>query len=184
MRQPRSTRFMLALASLVLGVVAAPARASDDPLADLLQEPGSAGLGFIVRMEASPYSDGGTRTDLLPLYLYEGERVFLRSNRAGVLAWSDDAQRLELFVGRRLEDFPEDERPASLQGMQVRNTGADVGIRYAYRRGPGTWDATLLQDIAGVSDGTELHAPRTATSGAMTAGRCSPASRSPGAARA
>ncbi|MGA8786719.1 MAG: MipA/OmpV family protein, partial [Polaromonas sp.] len=58
-------------ALLVAGLaVMAPASAngSVEPLT-ILSEPGSAGLGFITRVEPSPYREGGNRYDVLPLYL-------------------------------------------------------------------------------------------------------------------
>lgn len=139
-------------------LAAGAASASDDPFGFLLDAPGSAGLGFVSRWEDSPYVDGGTRRDLLPLYLYEGERFFLRANRAGMKLWEDehDAQRLELFVGRRLEGYPEDRQPESLEGMRVRNTGVDLGLRYRLQRGASTWAATAMHDVGGISHGSEI----------------------------
>jgi outer membrane protein len=138
---------------------AGTAAANDDPLSFLLDAPGSAGLGAVSLFSESPYVGGGTRKDLLPLYLYEGERFFLRSNRAGVKLWKpDDAQRLELFVGRRLEGYPEDRRPESLDGMEVRSKGVDLGLRYRLQQGNSTWSASAMHDIGSISNGTELRA--------------------------
>ena len=151
----RGMRFLFATSALLC---TAPALADDDPFGRLLEAPGSAGLGFVTRWEDSPYLDGGTRRDLLPLYLYEGERFFLRANRAGVKLWDDEdgQDRLELFVGRRLEGYPEDRQPESLEGMRVRNTGVDLGLRYRVQRGASSWSATAMHDIGGVSRGSEL----------------------------
>jgi outer membrane protein len=132
------------------------AAANDDPLSFLLDAPGSAGLGFVSLWSESPYVDGGTRKDLLPLYLYEGERFFLRSNRAGVKLWQpDDARRVELFVGRRLEGYPEDRRPEVLDGMEVRSKGVDLGLRYRLQQGASTWSASVMHDLGSISNGTE-----------------------------
>src|SRR5690606_38086277 len=151
----RAMRLLLAMATLL---ATHPASGEDDPFGGLLETPASAGLGFISRWEDSPYLEGGTRRDLLPLYLYEGERFFLRANWAGVKLWNDEAgqDRLELFVGRRLEGYPEDRQPESLEGMRVRNTGVDLGLRYRVQRGASTWSATAMHDIGGVSHGSEL----------------------------
>ena len=143
-------------AGLGLLLLAAQGRAEDALLGSILEEPGSAGLGFLVRAESSPYVGGGTRTDLLPLYLYEGERFFLRSTQAGVKLWNEDAHGVELFIERRLEGYPEDGRPESLEGMEVRNTGVDIGARYVIEEGPSLWDVTLRHDIGGISHGTEV----------------------------
>ena len=71
---------------------------SMEPLTDILDAPGSAGLGLLLRTAPSPYRDGGTRYDLLPVYLYEGERLFLHGNRAGVKLLKDSGGRLDVFV--------------------------------------------------------------------------------------
>lgn len=141
---------------LGLLLLAGQGRAEDALLGSILEEPGSAGLGFLVRAGSSPYVGGGTRTDLLPLYLYEGERFFLRSTQAGIKLWNEDAHGVELFVERRLEGYPEDGRPESLEGMEVRNTGVDIGARYVIEEGPSLWDVTLRHDIGGISHGTEV----------------------------
>jgi outer membrane protein len=149
------------LASLVLAALsgtAERAQAQDALMGTVLEEPGSAGLGFVMRAESSPYRDGGTREDFLPLYMYEGERFFLRTNEAGVRVWRDDTMGVEAFVERRLEGFPEDEEPVSLDGMEVRNTGVDLGARFYRRQGASRWDLSVRQDIAGLSHGTEVRA--------------------------
>ncbi len=148
-------RALLGAALLVLaGFV--PAHANTDPLSDLLDAGGSAGLGFAVRSEQSPYAGGGTRYDLLPLYLYEGERVFLHGSRAGLKALKTESQRVDLFVEQRFEGFPDDRIPASLAGMEERGAGLDAGVSYRYRQPWGTLGAELLHDISGLSRGTEL----------------------------
>lgn len=150
----RSVAPWLAL-SLALGMALAP-QARAQTLGGLLQEPGSAGLGFVMRMETSPYVDGGHRTDLLPLYLYEGERFFLDAGRAGFKLRDHEGQRLDLFLGRRLEGFPEDKVPAVLAGMDARNTSVDLGFAWHYRQRRGALRATLTYDVGGASDGAEL----------------------------
>jgi len=125
-------------------------------IGELLAEPGSAGLGAILRVEASPYVDGGSRTDLLPLYLYEGERFFLRAGRAGFKLAEDERQRLDLFLGRRLEGFSEHKVPASLAGMDPRNSSMDLGLAWRYRQRWGSVRATLTHDVGRESRGTEL----------------------------
>ncbi len=141
---------LLALAGL------APAHANNDPLSDLLDTAGSAGLGFGIRSEQSPYAGGGTRYDLLPLYLYEGERVFLHGSRAGLKVFKNESQRVDLFVEQRFEGFPDDRIPASLAGMAERGAGLDAGVSYRYRQPWGTLGAELTHDIGGLSRGTEL----------------------------
>ncbi|TWI01865.1 outer membrane protein [Luteimonas cucumeris] len=146
--------WMLLCGLLATGVL--QAQTHTDHIADLLDTPGSAGLGFISRIEQSPYIDGGHRTDLLPLYLYEGERFFLNADRVGVKFVNDDTHRLDGFLGRRLEGFPEDEMPEILEGMDVRNTSIDLGVAYRYAQPWGTLRASVMHDVGGISEGSEL----------------------------
>jgi MipA family protein len=140
-------------------LVVTPARAevAMQPLADsVLSEPSSAGLGFVTSVEPSPYREGGKRYDVLPLYLYEGERFFLHARRGGVKLLKDEAQRVDLFVEQRLEGFPADRRPASLAGMAMRDSGVDLGLSWRQRQPWGTVQAELLHDVSGFSKGTEF----------------------------
>jgi outer membrane protein len=151
-------RMLAAALGASLFVIASDASAQDAWMGTVLEEEGSAGLGFMVRAESSPYRDGGTRDDFLPLYLYEGERFFLRANEAGMRLWRNDTMGFEGFVERRLEGYPEDELPLSLEGMDVRNTGADLGARFYVKHGASRWDVSVRHDIAGLSHGTEARA--------------------------
>ena len=149
----------LACAVLLAGLLAtgaAQAQTSTDHIGDLLQTPGSAGLGFISRFEESPYEGGGTRSDLIPLYLYEGERFFLSADRAGFKLVNGDEHRVDVFLGRRLEGFPEEEVTPTLEDMEFRNAGVDLGLAYRYQQPWGTLRTSVLTDVGDVSDGSEL----------------------------
>ena len=159
---PIPSRFFHWLAGAVLAATGlcavAPARADAnlEPLTNILSVPGSAGLGALMHFERSPYRDGGNRYDVLPLYLYEGERFFLHANRGGVKLQQDDAQRVDLFVEQRLEGFPADRLPDGLAGMATRDSGIDLGLSWRYRQPWGTLQAELLHDIGGFSKGSEF----------------------------
>ncbi|RZL64934.1 MAG: MipA/OmpV family protein [Variovorax sp.] len=152
--------FRSALATaLAVGLLAtAPAHAAGntDPLTDILSTPGSAGLGAITRIEQSPYEGAGVRYDLLPLYLYEGDRFFLHANRGGIKLLHDDTQRVDVFVEQRLEGFPPDNLPSSLRGMASRDSGFDLGLAYRNRQSWGTVQAELLRNVDNTSEGTEF----------------------------
>lgn len=148
-----------ACALLVAGTFASAgvqAQTSTDHIGDLLQTPGSAGLGFISRFEDSPYEGGGTRRDLIPLYLYEGERFFLSADRAGFKLVNEEAHRVDLFLARRLEGFPEEEVTPELEGMEFRTPGVDLGLAYRYQQAWGTVRASVLTDVGDTSEGSEL----------------------------
>jgi outer membrane protein len=149
------THFLLAAA---LGLAAGSARAqtSNDHLVDLLQKPGSAGLGFVSRVEQSPYEGGDVRTDLLPLYMYEGERFYLSADRAGFKLYEEDSRRVDVYLARRLEGFPQDELTPELEGMAYREVGVDLGLGYRTSGDWGSVRASLLHDIGNISNGTEV----------------------------
>jgi outer membrane protein len=156
--QTAVTRRPAWLSVLLLGAAigATPAFANTDPLSDLLTVPGSAALGLAVRAEQSPYAGGGTRYDLLPLYLYEGKRVFLHGSRVGLKLFDEESQRVDLFLDQRFEGYADDRLPPSLAGMAERGSGLDAGMSYRYRQTWGTLQAEYLQDAAGFSKGSEL----------------------------
>ena len=130
-----------------------------EPLTDILNTPGSAGLGAATRITTSPYLGGGTRYDLVPLYLYEGDRLFLHANRAGIKLLNEgnreSGQRFDVFVEQRFEGFPAENLPASLAGMATRDSGIDLGLAYRLRRPWGTLRAELVHDVGSASRGTE-----------------------------
>ncbi|MBC7599665.1 MAG: MipA/OmpV family protein [Polaromonas sp.] len=156
--QTAVTRRPAWLTALLLGAAfgAMPAFANTDPLSNLLTVPGSAALGLAVRAEQSPYVGGGTRYDLLPLYLYEGKWVFLHGSRAGLKLFDEESQRVDFFLDQRFEGYADDRLPPSLAGMAERGSGLDAGVSYRYRQPWGTLQAEYLQDAAGFSKGSEL----------------------------
>ncbi len=133
-----------------------PAGANSDPLMGVLDGAGNAGLGIATRFEQSLYRGGGTRNDLLPLYLYEGKHFYLHSYRLGLKLGEQTDNRFDVFLSHRFEGFPYDHIPASLAGMAERGPGIDAGISYEHHRGAGTFFGEFLHDISGASRGNEL----------------------------
>jgi MipA family protein len=155
-----SSPFRLAALLAVVGstlALSGPAFAFGDneQITDIQKTPGSAGLGYVLRVEPSPYKDATTRLEIKPLFLYEGERVFLHSSRAGVKLFDSPEQRLDLFLDKRLEGFPLKSPPASLSGMAVRNSSTDAGLSYRYKQPWGTLQAELLHGVSDTQSGTE-----------------------------
>lgn len=117
---------------------------------------GGAGLGVAMRTENSPYLGGGSRNDLVPIYVYEGKRAFIEAYRAGLKLNETPESRFDVFVAYRFEGFPYDRVPASLAGMADRSAGVDLGLGYQYRKPWGTMFGEVLHDTAHGSDGSEL----------------------------
>ena len=117
---------------------------------------GGAGIGLAMRFESSPYRDGGTRHDFVPIYIYESRRVFLEAYRVGLKLKETPESRFDVFAAYRFEGFPYDLRPASLAGMASRETGVDLGIGYRQTRPWGTLFGEVLSDAGSGSSGSEL----------------------------
>lgn len=109
-----------------------------------------------MRLERSPYLGGGNRRDFIPMYMYEGDLVFLRSNSVGLKFGLSHARRLELFLRHRFEGSPIDDIPPGLAGMARREPGIDAGIGAAWGGAWGIAYAELLQDVSTASEGSEL----------------------------
>jgi outer membrane protein len=110
----------------------------------------------VLRFERSPYLDAGTRRDFIPMYMYEGSLVFLRSNSVGLKFGPRRERRVELFLRHRFEGSPTDEIPAALSGMARREPGIDAGIGVSWGGAWGIAYAEVLQDVSTASEGSEL----------------------------
>ncbi|MGQ0547287.1 MAG: MipA/OmpV family protein [Betaproteobacteria bacterium] len=117
--------------------------------------PDGAGVGFMSRLERSPYRGIGARQDLMPLYVYEGEYAYLRSYRLG-LKHDSWPWRLDLFLDRRFEGTPYDLTPDELPGLTRREQQADVGIGVTWRGARNAVYLELVRDATAVSHGAEL----------------------------
>ena len=113
-------------------------------------------LGAAGRVERSPLRGAGTRRDFLPLYLYEHEGGYLRSNSIGLKFGASPARRVEVFLRHRLEGHPVDDIPASLAGMAAREPGIDAGLGAQWGGAWGIAYAELLQDASSASHGSEV----------------------------
>ena len=154
-RNVRLSRAFVACALVLVATAAPPAAATSDFLADITEH-GSAGWGVATRFEQSPYRGGGVRIDLLPLYLYEGEYLYLHSYRAGVKLDFGSGKRAAVFLSNRFESFPVERVPASLAGMSTRVPETDFGLSYEQRFDWGHGFVEVLHDVSNNSGGTEL----------------------------
>src|SRR5882672_2563129 len=136
---------------LALSAAAAPA-ATSDVFADITER-GSAGWGIVSRFEQSPYRGAGMRIDVMPLYLYEGEHVYLHSYRAGLKFDLGSDKRVAAFLSHRLESFPVEHLPASLAGMSRRTPETDFGLSYEQRFEWGNVFGEVLRDVSGQPGG-------------------------------
>ena len=143
------------LVPLACALFASAAAASSDPLSDVVP-PGGAAIGLMPRVERSPYRGAETRYDFVPIYLYEGERVYLRSLSLGLKLGGTATGRFEVFLRHRFEGHPTDDIPQALSGMAHREPGIDVGVGGQVGGAWGFAFAEILRDASQVSHGTEL----------------------------
>jgi outer membrane protein len=140
---------------LMLPLLAHAGPASTDVLVDFLAIPGSAGLGAIQRLDRPPYKEANTSQDLVPLYMYEGKRVFLHASRVGLKTDDSKQHWLELFLDYRYEGYPIETPPKVLAGMARRTAAVQSGVAYRGRTEFGNVDLELLHDANSTSHGTE-----------------------------
>ena len=160
----RGSESLLRRAGVVLAAFAAAfvtffasfsAWANGDPLSGILP-PGSAGLGAIGILERSPYRGAGAQFDFLPLYVYEGDYLYLHSTGAGFkLGDSSNGPRFDAFIRRRFEGTPYHNPPSSLEGMARRDVGVDGGLSAEMGGAWGTAFIEVLRDVSQTSHGTE-----------------------------
>src|SRR5467141_3173328 len=153
-RHVRPPRVFVACALALSAAAAPPAAATSDFLADITEH-GSAGWGIVSRFEQSPYRGGGVRIDLMPLYLYEGEHLYLHTYRAGLKLDFGSSRRAAAFLSHRFESFPVERIPASLAGMSTRVPETDLGVSYEQRFEWGNVFGEVLRDASHNSRGTE-----------------------------
>src|SRR4051812_18678723 len=139
-------KLCLALFGAVLGGNAA---ANSDPLTDVVPT-GGAGIAAVVTAERSPYRGAGIQYDYLPLYVYEGEHLYLHSQSAGLkFGAGTDKPRFDVFIRRRFEGTPYHRTPESLSGMAKRELGVDAG---ASAETSGDWGIGFVEYLADAPD--------------------------------
>jgi outer membrane protein len=143
------------LATLGLFLSAGLALANSDPLQNVIPE-GGVGMGAATRGEVSPYRGAGTRYDLVPVYVYEGEHLYLHAFRVGLKYMPSESHRFDAFISHRFEGSPRDPVPSSLLGMQRRDSGADAGVSYEFKGSLGAVYAEALTNIDDTSRGSEF----------------------------
>jgi MipA family protein len=150
----RALVFLLFAGSLF--AIPGTGRANSDPFTGVAA-PGGAGIGPFMRAERSPYRGAGTQYDFLPMYLYEGERLYFHSHSIGAKFGTVVTEpRFDLFLRRRFEATPYDKMPPALAGMARREPGIDAGAALQIGGAWGIAFAEWLHDVSGISRGSEL----------------------------
>jgi len=111
------------------------------------------GAGVVIRSQ--PYIGLDSRTYPIPLFTYEGKRLYCRGVAAGYWVFKSDGLSLGPTIQPRFGGYEEDDS-SSLEGMKDRDWSIDGGIAINWRTGFGLFAITGITDLLGRHDGQEL----------------------------
>ena len=121
-------------------------------------QPGTAGLGGGLRLGQNPYfasdNDDERTLDLIPLYLYEGERLFLRGASGGLHVLRNERVELNLYARYRFQELDPDSNEF-YAGLDEREQSLDAGIELGVRDDWGEIKLDWVTDTLGRHDGQE-----------------------------
>ena len=146
-----------------------PADASSSNPFSTIQESASPSLGGIMTWQTSPYKNAKPSADLIPVYGYDSEVLYLDAARIGLqfkaigppLFGESTSQRFQLFLAHQFEGFPlASPLPPALSTLSLRHSGTDVGVAW---RVSSHEDQTALalqarQDVSQTSHGGAVQA--------------------------
>lgn len=114
--------------------------------------PGSAALGAGLRVGQSPYfandSDDERLSDLVPLYLFEGEYLFARGTAGGLHLVKKNGLELNLLTRYRFLELDPDSN-AFYEGLESRDQTLDAGVEFALRK---EWGELIFDWVADTLD--------------------------------
>jgi outer membrane scaffolding protein for murein synthesis (MipA/OmpV family) len=143
-------RFTVIACVLALTPIAARAQEAQPPERLFL-------LGAGVYATTNPYATAKkkTQTGVLPLFVYQTQRLTADLSGLAVTAWSNDHIKLEGRVAPRFQLVdPKDTRDFA---FLKRDTGVDLGGRISGMAGPATLSVEYLRDVASETRGQEIN---------------------------
>jgi outer membrane scaffolding protein for murein synthesis (MipA/OmpV family) len=151
---------VLLLAPSLSGPVGAANLVTQTPIVDA--EPGTVGLGFGLRFGDSPYKgienvasiNNDNNSDLVPLYLYNGKRLFFFGTSAGIHLVDRPGFSIDAVANYRFDRLEADADPF-FQGMEDREQTVDGGLSVSLERPWGTLNATAVTDLLSRHNGQE-----------------------------
>ncbi len=111
------------------------------------------GGGAIIRSQ--PYVGTDSRVHPVPLFTYEGKRLYCRGIAAGYWLVKHDGLSIGPVIQPRFGGYDEDDSSA-LEGMDDRDWSVDGGLGVNWRTSVGVFGATCVTDLLGKHDGQEL----------------------------
>ena len=111
------------------------------------------GTGAIV--SSQPYVGADTRTYVVPMFGYEGKRLYMRGIMGGYRVYSKGGFSIGPIIQPSFEGYEEEDSPA-LQGMDDRDWSIDAGVGAFWRTDIGLFGLSCVTDILGEHDGQTL----------------------------
>lgn len=123
---------------------------------------GTVGLGAALRRGTSPYVGvdnisgllNDNKTDLVPLYLYEGKWLFAHGTSAGAHLLKHEWLKVDLLAKYRFNRL-ESDATAYFNGLRDRDQTVDVGFSATALGDWGALSTTWVNDVLGVHNGYE-----------------------------
>ncbi len=112
------------------------------------------GLGAGFRIGSENYIGEKSRTDLIPLYLYEGKHVYAHGTEVGFHVFENDLFRFNVFSRARFNRLDPKLNP-ELEGLRYRKQSADAGLSFGLRGRLGELELAGVHDVLGRSNGAE-----------------------------
>jgi len=154
-------RYRLVPAVVLLGLLAGALCAAGEPGAepDLEREmetrKPTISLGAGVVVSSKPYVGANAGVYPIPMFAYEGRRLYLRGVALGYRFVSGRDWSVAPVLWPRFDGY-EEEDSSSLRGMDDRDVTLDAGAAFTFRGDWGVFGAALVTDILGKHDGQEL----------------------------
>jgi len=112
-----------------------------------------AGGGAVI--SSQPYVGADTRVYPVPLFGYEGERLYFRGIMGGYWLYSFDGISIGPVIRPRFEGYEEDDS-SLLEGMDDRDWSVDGGLGVSWLTDIGLFGVTFVTDLLGRHNGQEL----------------------------
>jgi outer membrane protein len=150
-----SLRVATVAALLITSIGASAQEVSQVPIIDAPQ--GTPGLGAGIRISGQPYINKSTKTDLVPLYLYQGKYLFAEGTKFGAhLLPKQKTVSLDLLIRYDFSQLkPEDD--AYFAGIEEREQSVQGGISGSVQGGWGKLKLEYVTDLLDRHNGQEAN---------------------------
>jgi len=119
------------------------------------EEKATVHVGGGTLVSSKPYAETDPQVYPVPLFLYEGKRLYVRGLVVGYRLVMGDGWSIGPIVQPRFDGYEEDDSPA-LEGMDDRDWSVDAGVGVSWLTGIGLFELSYVTDILSQHNGQEL----------------------------